>query len=375
MSASRPRIAIVTSGRFWLLDLARELVAGGHDVTLYSMLPDARVEKFGIDQRHHRSLLPFMLPSLAWDRMTPKMASALRERWHNWSLNRAIIMRLAPCDILIGVSGLILEAAEYARRRFGARIVIERGSKHILTQRELLAKEAAAGPSDFAVARELAGYRLADRIVVPASHCAESFWRDPAAFAKLLVNPYGVHLEQFPRRPAPPMGPPTVVMVGGWQYRKGVDLLVEAMRQVPEARLLHVGGIADQPFPADPQFVHRKPVDQTELHTLYHQAHLFALASREEGLALVQVQAMACGLPIVCSDQTGGRDLALSSGLAERIDEVPVGDPAALAAAIRRRLTRIADLPEIAEIDRELLSWRRYANRYPALFDELLARS
>lgn len=34
-----------------------------------------------------------------------------------------------------------------------------------------------------------------------------------------------------------------------------------------------------------------------------------SLPSRAEGLAMVQAQALACGLPIVCSKETGGRDL------------------------------------------------------------------
>mgnify|MGYP002922959534 FL=1 len=33
------------------------------------------------------------------------------------------------------------------------------------------------------------------------------------------------------------------------------------------------------------------------------------MPSREEGVALVQAQAIACGLPIVCSKDSGGRDL------------------------------------------------------------------
>ena len=50
-------------------------------------------------------------------------------------------------------------------------------------------------------------------------------------------------------------------------------------------------------------------INQCELIKYYAQAKVFVLPSRAEGLAMVQVQALACGLPIVCSKETGGRDL------------------------------------------------------------------
>jgi glycosyltransferase involved in cell wall biosynthesis len=45
------------------------------------------------------------------------------------------------------------------------------------------------------------------------------------------------------------------------------------------------------------------------LHKYYAQGSVFCLASIEEGLAMVQVQAMACGLPVICTTNTGGADL------------------------------------------------------------------
>ena len=74
-------------------------------------------------------------------------------------------------------------------------------------------------------------------------------------------------------------------------------------------KLLHVGSIVDLGFPSDSNMTHIDPVDQNLLINYYKQAKIFVLPSREEGLAMVQAQALACGLPIVCSMHTGGRDL------------------------------------------------------------------
>lgn len=363
MTARPLRIAIATNGRFHVLDLARELIALGQEVTFYSLLPHARAEKFGLPGSACVSVLPAMAPLLAWERLAGRIAPNLRDSLHARLLDRAIATVLRPCDVFIGMSGLIVAAAERARMRYGARIFVERGSKHINTQAEILTAHGARPPSSDQIARELQSYTIGDRIMIPAAHVAASFDRDPAAAAKLMVNPYGVDVTRFTPRPPRPTGKRTILFVGGWLRRKGVDLLVEAVRRLDDVRLIHVGGRGDYPFPDDARFTHVDPVDQHALVDWYAHADLFVLPSREEGLALVQLQALACGLPVVCSDQTGGRDLAYSPALADRIVEVPVDNIAALTNAIAATLNRNAP-PPLSPDDRERLSWRAYAERY-----------
>jgi starch synthase len=362
------KIAIATGGRFHVLDLARELGALGHDVRFYSYVPRKRALKFGLLAQSHVALLPLMFPFLGWEWLRPKLFPAVDEKIMVWALNRAVIARLAPCEVFICMSGLFLEAAVYAKRKYGARVFLERGSQHILSQKEILEVIPGAQlPSDFMIRRELAGYELADRIGVPSSHVVESFARDSAAAAKLFKNPYGVNLEQFPQQCVVPPGPKTVLFVGGWSYRKGADVLVDAIRRLGDVRLIHVGGLGDVPFPEDPQFAHYDPIPQWRLKEFYARAQAFVLASREEGLALVQIQALASGLPLVCTDRTGGLDLAHSPALRARICVVTNEDAKSLASGIAATLEKATvppGLPLLSERDRQLLSWSCYAERY-----------
>lgn len=365
-SFGRPRrlkVAIATGGRFHVLDLARELDALGHDVRFYSYVPTRRAVRFGLPMRCCVSILPAVTPYVAWARLLPKMKPALRERLLVGALNRAIIARLQPCDVFIGMSGLILEAAAYAKSEFGARVYLERGSQHILAQKEILADTGVA-LTRFSVERELAGYALADRISVPSSHVCESFRRDPVALAKLFVNPYGVDLQMFPAQECPINSRKTVLFVGGWIYRKGVDILVRAIEQLSNVQLIHVGKLGDVPFPDDPRFRHSNSVSQERLTHFYANADMFALASREEGLALVQAQALASGLPLVCTERTGGLDLGHSPQLERRIRIVPANDADALASAISATLKEEIRKIPLPEADRSLLSWRAYGERY-----------
>ena len=49
--------------------------------------------------------------------------------------------------------------------------------------------------------------------------------------------------------------------------------------------------------------------NQEKLKYFYNAADLFVLCSIEEGLAVVQAQAMACGLPVIYTTNTGGSEI------------------------------------------------------------------
>ncbi len=377
----RIRVAIATAGRFHVLDLARELNALGYAVDFYSYVPKSRAVRFGLPSACHRSLFPFALPALAVERFARAVPPSFREWLLYKSLNLAIMMRLRPCDLFIGMSAIYLEAARFAKRRFGAAIWLERGSRHILSQDEILAHiPGATRPTPLTIERELAGYALADRIVIPSLHVKESFRCDPTVYAKLFTNPYGVDLEMFPtaerRNPDKEF---TLLFVGSWMLRKGCDLLASAVARTPGVRLVHVGSIgSDLVFPTgDARFVHLDPVPQTELARFYAEADAFVLASREDGFGVVLAQALAGGLPVICTDRTGGADLGHRPALAQYITVIPHDDLSALVAAVvgLRDRHKAGQRPKLlADSDREALSWaaygRRYAEQIAADFDQ-----
>ena len=368
------RIAIVTSGRFHVCDLARELDARGHDVAFYSLVPPSRTARFGLPARCNRWLGPHLVAlhllcrTLARSPLRPFAQHLLAG-----VVDRVAARVVEPCDVFIGMSGLCRASLESVTRRFGARTLLERGNRHILSQRAIL--EDCRGPRvpPWAVRRELAGYDLAEKIVVPSKHAEASFVERGVPAGKMFRNPYGVDLRMFPPTPTPPPDhPPTVIMVGGWSVRKGCDVLVESWRRMatPGTRLLHVGRIVNAELPADAGFEHRDHVDQGRLTELYAEAHVMALASREEGLALVQAQALASGLPLVATDRTGAEDLQEYLADPAAIAITPADDVNAFAQALDTQLTRARrhhGSRDLLGAAREHLTWEAYGQRYDTM--------
>ena len=374
------RIAIATSGRFHVLDLARELHALGHDVRFYSYVPKRRAMVFALPGKCHVSLLPFLWPFLAWQVIAPVVLPKLRERWMWVAMNWAVKLRLQRCDVFIFMSGMYLEAAEYARARYGARLIIERGSKHILEQKQILLEFSnSILPSEFTIKREIKGYELADVISVPSSHVERSFRRYQGCAQKMLKNCYGVDLQDFAAiERQPPSKNVTFIFVGNWCQRKGCPPLIDAIRRNSRRHLLHVGDITDCPFPkGDAQFEHVDKVDQKRLRGFYAMAHAFVLPSREEGMAMVMLQALATGLPLLCTIATGAEDLAFSDAFADRIQVISSANVDDLSEGMNVIARRLIDGPPyvaLCSTDRDKLSWAAYGERYGRFLDERVIR-
>lgn len=137
-----------------------------------------------------------------------------------------------------------------------------------------------------------------------------------------------------PRPPRQP-GPFRLLYCGNWSLRKGVDLLDPLMRLLgDDFELLYTpdrdGSTGGFTIPANARSLGRLAGTEA-LARAYRQADVLIFPSRVEGLPLVPMEAMACGLPVVASDASSVTDLVRhgETGLL-----VPADDLAAFAAAI-----------------------------------------
>jgi rhamnosyl/mannosyltransferase len=137
-------------------------------------------------------------------------------------------------------------------------------------------------------------------------------------------------------------GGPLVLAVARLVYYKGLDILIEAARSL-QASVVIVG---DGPLAGalghlarDVENVHLVgSVSETELRSHMAAADCFVLpsTSRAESFGIAALEAQAMGVPAVVTDVGTGTVEAISPGETGLV--VAPGDPAALAAAIRRIL-------------------------------------
>lgn len=94
----------------------------------------------------------------------------------------------------------------------------------------------------------------------------------------------------------------------GWSPRKGLDVFIELSKRLDHEKyqivLVGTDEIVDRELPQNIISIHRTK-SQTELAEIYTAANLFVNPTREETLGLVNVEALACGTPVV-TFRTGG---------------------------------------------------------------------
>lgn len=367
------KINVLSPGRFHVCDLARELDKNGYDVKFYSYVPSKRVVKFGLPAKCNKPLTYLMIPFLALERRLFKRQV--------WSRNLRILVQdiatalyMRKADVVIAMSGVFYYSLKVAQKK-GSLVILERGSKHILEQKRILetipSLQGKKPISDFDVKRELKGYQLADYISVATQHVRRSFLKYNYPDEKIFVNPYGVNLSMFyPIENSKKQY--DVIMVGGWSYQKGCDLIIDAVNKL-KCSFVHLGATSDIDFPKNDHFTDIGPVDEAELVKYYNQAKVAVLPSRQEGLAMVQAQAIACNLPLVGSPDSGAEDLKAMVANPEYIEIIEKFTADSVAESIRIALAKYENMGTTKYAGQAItnLTWDAYGRRYSTFLNQI----
>ena len=396
------KITIVVGGRWHAFDLARELHNAGHLHRLITNYPSWFVRRWGIPQQKVVSLpLTFFVVKAIYK--VGGETLMMRCQWivHRWFANRAA-KYLEGSELIHGWSQWSEPSLQWAHQN-AVPTVLERSSAHILEQSKLLRNEYSRLGLNWTEthpkieAMELREYELSTSIAIPSLFVERSFLSRNFSSHKLFKNSLGVNLRKFS---APQGGPepPTqndfrIIYAGSLSVRKGIPDLLEgfAEAKLPKATLTLVGGATPElePIlskqPDNVKQIGHRP--QHELKQHYGRSHCFVMASVEEGMAMVQMQAMACGLPLICTTNTGGEDLlrlggsdgkSCSNGIQQFPSGflVPIHSPKAIAYCLKR----LVNEPEIwrsmrqaaLDIANQKLDWSAYGQRAISHYRKLL---
>ncbi|MEY2518666.1 MAG: hypothetical protein QOF24_425 [Verrucomicrobiota bacterium] len=268
-------------------------------------------------------------------------------------------------------------------RRLGRPFILDQSIGHSRTK-ERIYSELRAQHADWAEtipAKSVADLEQEDqehdeavRIVAPSSFVRDTLMENGVAADKISIIPFGTDTNLFRPAMAAPPTPMIFLYAGALTARKGVPVLLEAWKwsELGRRAELWLAGPGKLPttvsLPAGARLLGK--LGQSELAETMRRAHVFVFPSCFEGLAQVQVEALASGLPVIGTQASGASDIVIN-GTTGFV--VTAGDAQELADC----MLRLLDVPGLHETmrlhciaRRDERSWHQYGDRWFGLLQQ-----
>jgi glycosyltransferase involved in cell wall biosynthesis len=381
------KITVSVFGRFHAFNLAQQLQDRHYLHNLISTYPSFLASKYGVRSDLFRSVWYVEMMSRLWQRIPIQIKGDRNlQLYFLEQFDRSVVNLLSPgFDLFVGWSGACLWSFRRAKE-LGAVTVVERGSSHMEYQTEILEEEYERWGLKFTAThpgvyeRELQSYREVDRIAIPSLYVKRTFLERGIPESKLIHVPYGTSLKEF--YPVPKEDRIfRVIHCGNITLQKGIQYLLQAFHELnlPDAELWLVGSVDPkiEPFLAKYQsdrIILKGKQPQDRLHWFYSQCSVFCLASIQDGFGMVIPQAMACGLPVIHTTNTGGEDI-----VRHNVDGfcVPIRDVEAL----KEKILFFYENPEqrdemgqnALEQAQKSLSWNDYGDKIIAAYQSVVS--
>lgn len=222
---------------------------------------------------------------------------------------------LPEADIFHGWNNFSLLSLRQAKKK-GAQVIIERASSHIVTQNNLLKREMKKFEVNFTPVNPLTlkksaqEYLEADYVFVPSQFAYNSFLENGYPKDKLRLIHFGVDVKKFTAKKEKKDDLFRAIFVGQVGIRKGLPYLLQAWQELDlkDSELLLIGPV----FPDFKDLIKNYNLSKVRfidysnnLAQYYQESDLFVFPSIEEGSALVTYEAMAAGLPVIATKNSG----------------------------------------------------------------------
>lgn len=324
------RVSISTWNRFHFYDLAQQLNRLDSLHSLCSTLPRFKAEKDvifnSVDKQKLRTypyffLLQILLGKVFRDSWLNEFAAVNTTKTFQNYIKNYLARNIESIDAYIGISGSGYKGGQYMVEQ-GKVYCFDRGSTEITHQLRLMERlhSEMSLPfrqvHPFLIENETNEAQVATAITVPSQFCKKTFIEKGFSADKIHVINYGVDLTSFyPDSLVKETISKQLIFCGQFSIRKGAHVLIDYFRMKPylSSRLKVVGSVNPNlkklysSLSIDNiDFV--GVVNRLQVHRFMKDSAALVLPSFEEGLALVIPQALACGVPVIGSVQSGATE-------------------------------------------------------------------
>jgi glycosyltransferase involved in cell wall biosynthesis len=312
-------ISIISFGKFHAFELAKVLKDNNLNISIYSSYPFYMARNYNIDKKNYYSFFLFQL----LDRLSKRIFSRYIKIFFGLIYINLLIKKQ---DYYILWSDTPAFIAESLKRKYkNSKIIIERSSIHIQKQDQLLKNEFKKMNlkfkiSEYDIKNEILNYGLADFISVPSTYVFNSFVNSGIDKKKIFVNPLGCNFSLF-KKIEKRDNKFRVISCGLASIQKGTTYLIDAINKLPkdvEIEYWHLGKISPElkqiVLNTNSNIIFKGGIKKNLLYKYYSQGSVFVLPSIQDGFGMVILESMACGLPVICSENTGIRDIISDQG-------------------------------------------------------------
>lgn len=389
------KVSVIAGGRFHAFHLAHQLIKHNALHKLYTFSYTKKDASYVPTKYIKHFTLPALLDTAyqkarLYKLIQPSRYNVIKDNLFDQQVCSAIDPFEA--DIFVFWAHYGLKSMQKIRKANPkAKIIVESGSCHILEQRALLQKEyVTAKLSVPPVSRKnsdkmLAEYQLSDAIMTPSEFVRQSFLRQGFNSETVFKVAYGANITLFKqdKEPKKKANKYRVIFVGLLSLQKGVHYLIDAWNnlEIPDedCELLLVGSwrsdlkhyLANKKLKKN--IIFYGGTTQQKLKELYNSSDLFVLPSIQEGLAMVTGEAMACGLPVICTTHTGADEL-ISNGVEGFL--VPAGNSNILVEKIHwcyNNQERAQEMGRLGMNSIQKSSWNNYGNTIITTYRKIMS--
>lgn len=212
---------------------------------------------------------------------------------------------------------------------------------------------------------------FADYAIAASKYVKETLIYSGMPEDKIYIVPYGTTKRSINRSSKKKNDKLELLFVGQINYRKGIHRLLEVIQYFSESEVhLNIAGdFSDNneiymKYKDNPRVSFLGLVPHEQIGQLYEKCDVFVLPSLSEGMARVGLEALGCGLPVICTDHSGINDIIVDG---ENGFTVPVCNNDAIKDKIEWFLSHKKELTRMSQCainTGQKYTWEVYYKKY-----------